>query len=72
MKNPVNFKIKLTILIASFASLIFIIGGLKDNRLAIVIGAILLVSAPFISLILTVKVMGKEPKQHIQEDKISG
>ncbi|MCE4608972.1 MAG: hypothetical protein F7C36_01145 [Desulfurococcales archaeon] len=64
MKDIVGLKIKLTLLIAGFSSLIFIIASLYHVKPLLVASAIILLLSPFISLLIVIRIARSEEEEN--------
>ncbi len=64
MKDIVGLKIKLTLLIAGFSSLIFIIASLYNVKPLLILSAIILLLSPFISLLIVIRIVRSEEEEN--------
>ncbi|MEB3765568.1 MAG: hypothetical protein GSR77_05345 [Desulfurococcales archaeon] len=64
MKDIVGLKIKLTLLVAGFSSLIFIIASLYHVKPLLVASAIILLLSPFISLLIVIRITKSEEEEN--------
>jgi hypothetical protein len=58
-RSIVSLKVKFTALIAGISSIITIFGGLLNEKIIVVIGVMLLLLSPYISLAIVLKLTGK-------------